>query len=98
MLPRQTEADADRDLDQDLTVSKSQAVKNNVYPSVPLPVERGNGGCLTYYVNTLIPKKAPHAQEARDFLVWTNDPNNKAFMQTVLTYHGIRSSSLLSLT
>lgn len=61
--------------------------KDNVNPSVPLPIDGGNGGCLTYYVNTLIPAKAPHPQEALDFLLWTNDPNNKEFMQTVLNYH-----------
>jgi len=105
-------------VDQDLTVSKTQAMdldfkawqggvaglnmqesslgyvtgvplfgKDNVAPSVPLPIDGGNGGCLTYFVNTLIPAKAPHAQEALDWLLWCNDPANTDFMNNILTYH-----------
>lgn len=61
--------------------------KDNVDPSVPLPIDGGNGGCLTYYVNTLIPAKCPHPQEALDWLLWTNDPANTDFMNNVLSYH-----------
>ena len=105
-------------VDQDLTVSKTQAMdinfkawqggvaginmqesslgyvtggplfgKDNVSPSVPLPIDGGNGGCLTYFVNTLIPAKSPHPQEALDWLLWTNDPKNTDFMNNILSYH-----------
>jgi hypothetical protein len=104
-------------VDQDLTVSKTQAMdidqkawqggvaginmqesslgyvtgvplfgKDNVTTGIPLAIDGGNGGCLTYFVNTLIPAKAPYAQEALDWLVWCNDPANTEFMNNILTY------------
>ncbi|MGI8551142.1 MAG: hypothetical protein ACR2PL_10230, partial [Dehalococcoidia bacterium] len=61
--------------------------KDNVNTAVPLPIDGGNGGCLTYFVNTLITNKAPYPQQAMDFLLWANDPTNKDFVQDILDYH-----------
>jgi ABC-type glycerol-3-phosphate transport system substrate-binding protein len=61
--------------------------KDNLYPAVPLPIDGGNGGCLTYFVNTLLTAKAPYPQEAMDFLLWANDPNHKDFVLNILDYH-----------
>jgi ABC-type glycerol-3-phosphate transport system substrate-binding protein len=61
--------------------------QDNLYPSVPLPIDGGNGGCLTYFVNTLITAKAPYPQEAMEFLLWANDPAHTEFVQNILDYH-----------